>query len=170
MGVVAVALDLDLARLLAGDLAVDREDLLVVVDGAAVVAIEEAGDDLGLGVGVADRDADDLVAGVDLVDAALEVLGALGLEVGAEERALAAVDVGDGVEREAGQALALELPSGLAAVPVNPGIIDTAMLRSCFGDSAAHYPDAEEWAKTAVPYLASLGPRDNGKALTCPGQ
>ena len=74
MGVVAVALDLDLARLLAGDLAVDREDLLVVVDGAAVVAIEEAGDDLGLGVGVADRDADDLVAGVDLVDAALEVL------------------------------------------------------------------------------------------------
>lgn len=67
------------------------------------------------------------------------------------------------------QALAQELPRGLAAVAFNPGIIDTDMLRACFGDSAAHYPDAEEWAKSAVPYLAALGPRDNGKALTCPG-
>jgi NAD(P)-dependent dehydrogenase (short-subunit alcohol dehydrogenase family) len=67
------------------------------------------------------------------------------------------------------QALAQELPRGLAAVAFNPGIIDTDMLRTCFGDSAAHYPDAEEWAKAAVPYLAALGPRDNGKALTCPG-
>ena len=68
------------------------------------------------------------------------------------------------------RALSSELPSGLAAVAFNPGIIDTEMLRSCFGDSAAHYPDAEEWAKTAVPYLASLGPRDNGKAVKCTGQ
>lgn len=68
------------------------------------------------------------------------------------------------------RALASELPSGLAAVAFNPGIIDTAMLRTCFGESAAHYPDAEEWAEAAVPYLASLGPRDNGKAVTCPGQ
>ncbi len=67
------------------------------------------------------------------------------------------------------QALAQELPRGFAAVAFNPGIIDTDMLRTCFGDSAAHYPDAEEWAKAAVPYLAALGPRDNGKALTCPG-
>lgn len=68
------------------------------------------------------------------------------------------------------RALASELPSGLAAVAFNPGIIDTEMLRTCFGESATHYPDAEEWAETAVPYLASLGPRDNGKAVTCPGQ
>lgn len=67
------------------------------------------------------------------------------------------------------QALAQELPRGLAAVAFNPGIIDTGMLRLCFGDSAAHYPDAEEWARAAVPFLAALGPRDNGKALTCPG-
>ena len=34
-------------------------------------------------------------------------------------------------------ALAQELPRGLAAVPLNPGIIDTDMLRSCFGADAA---------------------------------
>ena len=34
------------------------------------------------------------------------------------------------------QALAQELPPGMAAVPFNPGIINTAMLRSCFGGSA----------------------------------
>src|SRR5262245_1431687 len=31
------------------------------------------------------------------------------------------------------RALAQELPRGLAAVPLNPGVIDTDMLRSCFG-------------------------------------
>lgn len=66
------------------------------------------------------------------------------------------------------QALAQELPRGLAAVACNPGIIDTAMLRTCFGDSAGHYPDATEWSKRAVPFLAGLGPKDNGKSVTCP--
>src|ERR1041384_2709134 len=49
------------------------------------------------------------------------------------------------------QALAQELPEGMAAVPLNPGIIDTAMLRSCFGGSASSYPDAHEWAERAAP-------------------
>lgn len=62
--------------------------------------------------------------------------------------------------------LAQELPSGMAAVPLNPGIINTDMLRSCFGGSASAYPDAEEWAKLAVPFLLKLGARDNGKSLT----
>lgn len=66
-------------------------------------------------------------------------------------------------------ALAQELPAGLAAVALNPGIIDTRMLRSCFGEGASSYPTPEEWAKVAVPYLASLGTRHNGKALTVPG-
>ena len=38
------------------------------------------------------------------------------------------------------QALARELPPGLCAVPLNPGVIDTDMLRSCFGGSAGGYP------------------------------
>lgn len=67
------------------------------------------------------------------------------------------------------QALAQELPRGLAAVPLNPGIIDTDMLRSCFGGSAASYPGPEAWARRAVPFLLKLGPRDNGKPLTAPG-
>ena len=63
------------------------------------------------------------------------------------------------------QALAQELPPGMAAVPLNPGIIDTEMLRSSFGGSAGGYPSPEEWAKTAVPFLLKLGPGDNGKPL-----
>ena len=64
------------------------------------------------------------------------------------------------------RALALELPAGMAAVPLNPGIIDTAMLRSCFGEGAGGYPGPEEWARQAVPFLLALGPRHNGKPLT----
>jgi NAD(P)-dependent dehydrogenase (short-subunit alcohol dehydrogenase family) len=64
------------------------------------------------------------------------------------------------------QALAQELPDGMAAVPPNPGIIDTDMLRSCFGGSASSYPSPEQWAKRAVSFLLKLGPRDNGKPLT----
>ncbi len=68
------------------------------------------------------------------------------------------------------RALAQELPPGLAAVPVNPGIIDTEMLRSTFGDKARHYLGPQEWANAAVPFLLKLGPKDNGKSLTVPGQ
>jgi NAD(P)-dependent dehydrogenase (short-subunit alcohol dehydrogenase family) len=68
------------------------------------------------------------------------------------------------------QALAQELPKGLAAVSLNPGIINTDMLQSCFGrESAAQYPRADEWAQAAGPYLLGLGPEDNGQALTVPG-
>ena len=68
------------------------------------------------------------------------------------------------------QALAQELPSGLCAVSLNPGIINTEMLQACFGkESAAPYPTAPEWAQSAGPYLLGLGPKDNGQALTVPG-
>jgi len=64
------------------------------------------------------------------------------------------------------RALAQELPRGLAAVPLNPGIIDTDMLRSCFGDEAGHYPGPRQWVERAIPFLLGLGPKDNGKPLT----
>lgn len=63
------------------------------------------------------------------------------------------------------QALAQELPPGLAAVPVNPGIIDTEMLRTCFGDAAGSYPTPKLWARRAVPFFLSLNPRHNGQSL-----
>lgn len=66
------------------------------------------------------------------------------------------------------QALAQELPSGMAAIPLNPGIIDTEMLRSCFGEGAGSYPKPDEWARRAVPFLLGVGPRDNGRSLTAP--
>lgn len=66
------------------------------------------------------------------------------------------------------QSLAQELPAGLAAIPLNPGIINTEMLRSCFGGSAERFPGADEWARVAVPFLLQLGAADNGKQLTVP--
>lgn len=66
------------------------------------------------------------------------------------------------------RALAEELPKGMAAVPLNPGIINTQMLRSCFGQSASAYPAAGHWARKAVPFLLGLGARDNGQPLTVP--
>jgi NAD(P)-dependent dehydrogenase (short-subunit alcohol dehydrogenase family) len=62
-------------------------------------------------------------------------------------------------------ALAQELPPGMAAVPVNPGIIDTEMLRTCFGDAAGSSPTPKHWARKAVPFFLALSPRHNGKSL-----
>lgn len=67
-------------------------------------------------------------------------------------------------------ALADELPYGMAAVPLNPGIINTDMLQSCWADGAAAYPTAQEWGERAVPYLLKLSPDHNGQSLTVPGE
>jgi len=67
------------------------------------------------------------------------------------------------------RALAEELPSGLAAVALNPGVVHTELLESCFGQSAKSYPGPERWAERATPFLLSLGPEHNGKSLTVPG-
>jgi NAD(P)-dependent dehydrogenase (short-subunit alcohol dehydrogenase family) len=67
------------------------------------------------------------------------------------------------------QALAQELPDGMAAVALNPGIIDTDMLRTCWASGAAAYPKPGVWARRAAPFLLQLGPRHNGQPLTAPG-
>lgn len=66
------------------------------------------------------------------------------------------------------KSLAQELPPGLAVVALNPGVIHTDMLRSCFGASAAGYPSAESWAATAAPFLLQLNPSDNGRSVSAP--
>jgi NAD(P)-dependent dehydrogenase (short-subunit alcohol dehydrogenase family) len=66
------------------------------------------------------------------------------------------------------RALAEELPAGLAAVPLNPGVIDTDMLRRCWGDDAGSYPKAATWAKIAAPFLLQLSAKDNGRSLSVP--
>jgi len=67
------------------------------------------------------------------------------------------------------RSLAEELPTGMAAVSLNPGIIDTDMLRTSWGEEAGQYPPPSEWARQAAPFLLRLGPLDNGKALSVPG-
>jgi len=67
------------------------------------------------------------------------------------------------------QSLSHDLPKGLAAVALNPGIIDTEMLRSTFGSGAGHYPSPEKWSRNAAPFLMGLTSRHNGQALTVPG-
>ena len=66
------------------------------------------------------------------------------------------------------KAMADELPSGLACVPLSPGVVNTEMLQSCFGGGAdtARKPDA--FAKVAAPFFLALGPKDNGHSLTVP--
>jgi NAD(P)-dependent dehydrogenase (short-subunit alcohol dehydrogenase family) len=66
------------------------------------------------------------------------------------------------------KALAEELPAGMAAVPLNPGVIDTDMLRQCWADDAGGYPKAEAWAKIAAPFILQIGAKDNGRSLSVP--
>ena len=65
--------------------------------------------------------------------------------------------------------LADDLPAGMASVALNPGVIHTEMLASCFGEGAASYPDPEQWANVAVPYILEFGSQHNGQAVTVPG-
>jgi len=65
--------------------------------------------------------------------------------------------------------LAQEIPRGLATIALNPGIIHTEMLESCFGDSASSFPSPEQWAERAVPFLLSLDTTNNGDSLDVPG-
>jgi NAD(P)-dependent dehydrogenase (short-subunit alcohol dehydrogenase family) len=63
-------------------------------------------------------------------------------------------------------ALAQELPKGMAAIPLNPGVIDTDMLRQAWSEGASAYPKAEAWSKRAAPFLLGLGAKDNGRSLS----
>src|SRR5262249_27333623 len=57
-------------------------------------------------------------------------------------------------------AMAQELPKGMAAIPLNPGVIATDMLRGAWGADADQYPFAEHWARKSVPFLLNLGAKD----------
>jgi NAD(P)-dependent dehydrogenase (short-subunit alcohol dehydrogenase family) len=64
------------------------------------------------------------------------------------------------------KALAREVPAGMAAVPLSPGIIDTDMLRGSWGAEAGRYPSADEWSRRAAPFILRLSPKDNGQSLS----
>ncbi len=67
------------------------------------------------------------------------------------------------------RALAQELPAGLAAVPLSPGVIHTEMLETAWGEHAAAHWKPEEWVDAAVPHLLRLGPEDNGRSQRIAG-
>ena len=68
------------------------------------------------------------------------------------------------------KALALELAKRQITVNcVAPGLVDTEMLRSCFGGAAGGYPQPDAWARQAVPFILKIGPEQNGEPLTVPG-
>ena len=63
--------------------------------------------------------------------------------------------------------LAQELPAGLAAVALSPGVVHTEMLSRAFGSQdAALAVEPNEWAIPAVDFLLELGPGDSGKSLS----
>jgi NAD(P)-dependent dehydrogenase (short-subunit alcohol dehydrogenase family) len=66
------------------------------------------------------------------------------------------------------KSLGAELPDGMAAIPMSPGIIDTDMLRSTFGDNAGNYPDPESWARVAAPFILGLDASRSGESITVP--
>jgi NAD(P)-dependent dehydrogenase (short-subunit alcohol dehydrogenase family) len=63
-------------------------------------------------------------------------------------------------------ALAQELPDGMAAIPLNPGVIDTDMLRQAWADEASQFQTADQWAARASGFLLNLGPNDNGRSMS----
>jgi NAD(P)-dependent dehydrogenase (short-subunit alcohol dehydrogenase family) len=67
------------------------------------------------------------------------------------------------------RSLAQELPAGMAAIPLNPGIIHTEMLEICYGEEAACFTALKDWVEQAVPFLLQLTPEANGMPLTVPG-
>ncbi|MEO1131528.1 MAG: SDR family NAD(P)-dependent oxidoreductase [Cyanobacteria bacterium J06639_1] len=66
------------------------------------------------------------------------------------------------------RSLAQELPSSMAAIPLNPGIIHTDMLERCFGAAASGYPSNQQWARQAIPFILNLHAGHNGQPLTVP--
>ncbi len=63
------------------------------------------------------------------------------------------------------QAVAQELPSGMIAVPLSPGIINTDMLRSHYGERADEYQSPDVWVEKAAQFILDIGIKDNGKSL-----
>lgn len=64
------------------------------------------------------------------------------------------------------QSLAQELPRGMAAIPLNPGVINTELLQSCFGPGADDCPDPDSWSHYAVPYILGITPDQTGRSLS----
>ncbi|PPD83045.1 hypothetical protein GOBAR_DD20033 [Gossypium barbadense] len=64
------------------------------------------------------------------------------------------------------RAVAKEMPDGFAVVALSPGVINTEMLQSCFGNSASGYQTPDAWSLKAATMILNLTAADNGASLT----
>jgi NAD(P)-dependent dehydrogenase (short-subunit alcohol dehydrogenase family) len=64
------------------------------------------------------------------------------------------------------KAFSQELPAGMVTVSLNPGVIDTDMLRSCLPGMATSCQSPQQWAKKATQMISNLKSSDNGKSLS----
>jgi len=63
--------------------------------------------------------------------------------------------------------IAQELPGGLAAVALSPGVVHTEMLKRAFGEKDASMAvEPSDWGREAVEFLLSLGPDHSGSSLS----
>jgi NAD(P)-dependent dehydrogenase (short-subunit alcohol dehydrogenase family) len=63
------------------------------------------------------------------------------------------------------QSLAAEVPKGIVVVAVNPGVVDTAMLRTAWAGEASRYPSPEALAPRWRRLFQRLDPSANGRSL-----
>ncbi|MGF1483984.1 MAG: SDR family oxidoreductase [Opitutales bacterium] len=67
------------------------------------------------------------------------------------------------------QSLTAELPEGLGAIALAPGVINTEMLQSHYGsERAGENESPEAWARHAVPYILGLTVAQSGEPLRVP--
>jgi len=66
------------------------------------------------------------------------------------------------------KSVAMEIPESMAVVPLQPGVINTDMLKLRYGERASEHDDPETWAERAGPFLLELGPEENGESLRIP--
>lgn len=62
--------------------------------------------------------------------------------------------------------LASELPKTMAAVALDPGTLQTDMLRQALGEGARFFPTPDQWVDKAAALILSLGPQHNGQSLS----
>ncbi|MBX3166319.1 MAG: SDR family NAD(P)-dependent oxidoreductase [Candidatus Eremiobacteraeota bacterium] len=62
--------------------------------------------------------------------------------------------------------LASELPKTMAAVALDPGTLQTDMLRQALGEGARFFPTPDQWVDKAARLILGLGPAHNGQSLS----
>ena len=64
------------------------------------------------------------------------------------------------------QGLAQEVPNGIGIIALNPGVINTEMLQTCWKDNASMFESPSQWSRKAIPFILKLTAKNNGQSLT----